>query len=511
MLVLLWVLIVAIPIYGAVVGGYGIVHDLGHVLVVIPFAALAGWSRLGRKLQSVLCAAGLMAAAALMVHVSGGVIEAHFAFFVFIVLLTLYEDWLVFGIAVAFVLLHHGIMGMVDPKGVFETPEQWSEPWKWAAIHAVFVLAAGVAGVVAWRLNEDVRARMRDTQDRLEDVARTDSLTGLGNRRRLIEDLSAELDRASEARPLALTILDLNGFKNYNDSFGHLAGDALLVRLGNRLRANVPASASVYRLGGDEFCVLAPDVSEAELVETRAAAALREHGEGFQIETAWGSAVVPRDGHTAEAALRTADQRMYTHKRSGRPPASAQTKSALLRAVTERHPELGEHLDGVGGLAFAVARRLGLEGEELERVRHAAELHDVGKVAIPDEILNKPGPLDDGEWAFMRRHTIIGERILCAAPALAPVARLVRSSHERMDGQGYPDNLTGEQIPLGARIVAVCDAYDAMITDRPYRAAHTSQAAVTELRCCAGTQFDPDVVEAFVATLAHRPQLTVAA
>ena len=132
----------------------------------------------------------------------------------------------------------------------------------------------------------------------------------------------------------------------------------------------------------------------------------------------------------------------------------------------------------------------------------AAELHDVGKVAIPDAIINKPGPLDDDEWAFMRRHTLIGERIVAAAPALGAVAQLVRASHEHWDGAGYPDATAGEDIPLGARIVAVCDAYDAIVSDRPYRRGRSAAEAMAELHRCAGTQFDPAVVDAFAAVLA---------
>jgi HD-GYP domain-containing protein (c-di-GMP phosphodiesterase class II) len=155
-------------------------------------------------------------------------------------------------------------------------------------------------------------------------------------------------------------------------------------------------------------------------------------------------------------------------------------------------------------MAAAVARRLGLDDKEVERIAHAARLHDVGKVAIPDAILAKPEPLEPEEWEFMKRHTIIGERIISAAPSLTDVARLVRSSHERWDGNGYPDELAGEDIPLGARIVSACDAYDAMITDRPYKAAVDSELACAELRRCAGTQFDPAVVPAFLAEVAAK-------
>jgi HD-GYP domain-containing protein (c-di-GMP phosphodiesterase class II) len=153
---------------------------------------------------------------------------------------------------------------------------------------------------------------------------------------------------------------------------------------------------------------------------------------------------------------------------------------------------------------------MGLPPEQVERVRHAGELHDAGKVAIPDAILSKPGPLDDEEWAFIRRHPLIGERIVASAPSLVEVAHLVRSTHERWDGGGYPDGLAGDGIPLGSRIVAVADAFDAMVSERPYSTALTREEAVAELRRNAGTQFDPAVVEAFRAVLAE-PALASAA
>jgi HD-GYP domain-containing protein (c-di-GMP phosphodiesterase class II) len=146
----------------------------------------------------------------------------------------------------------------------------------------------------------------------------------------------------------------------------------------------------------------------------------------------------------------------------------------------------------------------------VKRVGLAAELHDIGKAAVPDEILDKPGPLDDREWEFMHRHTVIGERILLAAPSLAPAAALVRSSHERFDGAGYPDHLRGEAIPLGSSIIAVCDAYDAMISERPYRLAMTPEDALVELESCAGTQFDPDVVTAFSRVIGDRELVALA-
>ena len=340
---------------------------------------------------------------------------------------------------------------------------------------------------------------LRASRRELEAAATSDSLTGLPNRRQLMADLEARAARHADAAVLLL--FDLDGFKNYNDSFGHLAGDALLARLGQALERSVRPHGRAYRLGGDEFCVLAAAGARAE-VELAAPAALAEHGDGFAVTASYGAVAIPEEAPGPEEALLIADQRMYAQKNSGRATARRQSTDVLLRALAERHPGLEGHLGGVAHLAGAVGRQLGLEGEELEHVLVAAELHDVGKVAIPDAIINKPGPLDDDEWAFMRRHTLIGERIVAAAPALGAVAQLVRASHEHWDGGGYPDAIAGEDIPLGARIVAVCDAYDAIVSDRPYRRGRSAAEAMVELHRCAGTQFDPAVVDAFAAVLA---------
>jgi HD-GYP domain-containing protein (c-di-GMP phosphodiesterase class II) len=199
---------------------------------------------------------------------------------------------------------------------------------------------------------------------------------------------------------------------------------------------------------------------------------------------------------------------MYAHKHDRRPTVGRQTADVLLRVLAERDPVLTTHAHDVADLARATARRLGLDAEEAEVVAQAGQLHDIGKLAIPDAILAKPSALDEEEWAFVRRHTLIGERILAVAPDLGRVARVVRASHEHFDGGGYPDGLAGHDIPLAARIVAVCDAFDAMDAERPSAVAMTPRAAEQELRRCAATQFDPVVVEAFctarVAFLAER-------
>ena len=362
-------------------------------------------------------------------------------------------------------------------------------------------LAAASLLVILVRLYLTVRENTSLLARSRQDAA-TDPLTGLGNRRHLSGDLAAELGALDSARPLMLTLFDLDGFKLYNDTFGQVAGDQLLARLGTRLSAVVQGHGVAYRTGGDEFCVLwnRSETGHAAAI-TEAVAALSEHGEGFAIGCSYGSVLLPNEATDPIEAERIADARMYARKASGRTSAGRQSSDVLLRALNERNVGLVLHLGSVAELACATAERLGVPEPDLETVRQTALLHDVGKVAIPDEILNRPGALDEPEWAFMKRHTLIGERIISAAPALAAVARSVRSTHEHYAGGGYPDGLVGDEIPLNARIVAVCDAYDAMITKRPYQPARTKSEAITELRRCAGTQFDPDVAEAFVTAL----------
>jgi diguanylate cyclase (GGDEF)-like protein len=324
----------------------------------------------------------------------------------------------------------------------------------------------------------------------------TDPLTGLENRGKLLEDLRAVL-AAREPRQLA--IFDLDGFKAYNDSFGHPAGDALLSQLGGRLEASVP-EGSAYRIGGDEFCVMLPGNCGAEAIE-RAAVALSGHGDGFEVSASYGSVRLPDEAVTPSTALQIADKRMYADKDSRRLSAGGQAKAVLLRALSESQPDLGRHVGSVSELATAVGNRLGMERGELIVLARAAELHDIGKVAIPDAILEKPEPLDPQDWEFMKQHTILGERIVSSAPALAQVAVIVRSSHEHFDGNGYPDGLAGEEIPLASRVILACDAYEAMTSERPYAPALSDSDARAELRRCSGTQFDPEVIATLLEVL----------
>jgi two-component system, cell cycle response regulator len=358
-------------------------------------------------------------------------------------------------------------------------------------------LSTGALLLVVVRLGVTFRENQR-LYELTRQEATTDALTGLGNRRQLVADLERRL-HAETVRPTLLMLFDLDGFKSYNDTFGHPAGDALLERLGGKL-ASVPGSdGAVYRLGGDEFCLMTHVAEgEAEELIDRACAALTEHGEGFEIETSFGAIVLPDEATDPAQALQLADERLYAQKYSRR-GETERTMAALLDALSVGEPSVQEQGAGIGPLAAGVGRMLGLRRDELDELERAAQLHDLGKLAVPDEILSKPGPLDEREWAFVRQHTIVGERILRASPALRSVATVVRASHENWDGSGYPDGLAGDDIPLASRIIRACNAFVAMTSQRPYRDAMSLEEALDELERCAGGDFDPTVVRVLVA------------
>jgi diguanylate cyclase (GGDEF)-like protein len=361
------------------------------------------------------------------------------------------------------------------------------------------VLATAVLLLVVVRLALTFRENRRLFElTRAE--ATTDVLTGLGNRRQLLSDLGRRLGGDS-VRPTLLMLFDLDGFKGYNDTFGHPAGDALLERLGEKLAAVPGTSGAAYRLGGDEFCLIAAVAEgEAEPLIDRACEALTEHGEGFEIETSFGAIMLPDEATDPTHALQIADERLYAQKYSRR-GESDRTMAALLEALSVRDPALQDQLTGVGSLADDIGKMLGLRRDELQELDRAAQLHDLGLLAVPDEILSKPGPLDEREWAFVRQHTIVGERILRASPALRSVATIVRASHENWDGSGYPDELAGDDIPVASRIIRACNAYVAMTSTRPYREAFSVEEALNELMRCAGGDFDPAVVRVLVARI----------
>ena len=352
-------------------------------------------------------------------------------------------------------------------------------------------------------------------------LALTDPLTGLGNHRHFHERLQRELLNADEqARPLTLCLVDIDDFKRINDRFGHPSGDRVLSQIATRLRQGGEA----FRLGGDEFALLLAGHDEATALTAAESIVERISTVDFdhigQVTVSAGLATFPVQGHGRDELIRLADSALYWAKEHGKnrvrlyrpdivelaelkrlaagPDKAARYRAAasLAKAVDARDTYTGSHSERVAELAARVAVRLGLDAEQVELTRLAASLHDLGKLAIPEEILRKAGTLTDSQRLVLERHPQIGFRMLDSL-GVDLIAHLVLHHHERWDGAGYPDGLSGEQIPLGSRIIFVTDAYDAMTSDRLYRPKRSSRAALAELERCAGSQFDPDIVAAF--------------
>jgi diguanylate cyclase (GGDEF)-like protein/putative nucleotidyltransferase with HDIG domain len=359
-------------------------------------------------------------------------------------------------------------------------------------------------------------------------LALTDPLTGLGNHRHFHERLQRELQRAEEgATPLTLCLIDIDNFKTINDRFGHPSGDRVLSQVAGRLRQGGEA----FRLGGDEFALLL--VSQDENAASTAAKSIVRRIGALDLDhignvtVSAGLATFPVQGHGRDELIRLADSALYWAKEHGKnrvrlyrpdvvelaelkrlaagPDRAARYRAAasLAKAVDARDTYTGSHSERVAELAARLAMRLGLDAEHIELTRLAGSLHDLGKLAIPEEILRKAGELTDSERLVLQRHPQIGYRMLDSL-GVDPVADIVLHHHERWDGAGYPDGLRGEESPLGARIIFVVDAYDAMTSDRVYRTRLTHEEALSELRRCSGTQFDPLIVDTFAEVLEER-------
>jgi diguanylate cyclase (GGDEF)-like protein/putative nucleotidyltransferase with HDIG domain len=360
-----------------------------------------------------------------------------------------------------------------------------------------FVLACLVftAGMCAWQAhNHDVQ------REELARISRSDPLTGCLNRRGFVERFEAELaDAARHGHPFALVLLDLDRFKLVNDTRGHAAGDQLLCWVVSEMQKVLRPMDALGRLGGDEFAILASGASEHDgiLVAERVRAAF-----AAEIDATTGLGCYPGDGADADELYQHADAELYSAKH-GAAARTAPSKrelswaAALAQAVDARMAVPEEHSAAVASYAAAIGEALGWTRPQLELLRIAAMLHDVGKVSVPDRILRKPEPLTEEEFEEIKRHPIAGAEIVSRVEGLEPVVPWVRHSHEHYDGSGYPDGLAGDTIPSASRILLVADAYDAMTSHRPYRKAMSREAALAELRRNSGTQFDPSCVEAF--------------
>ncbi len=380
--------------------------------------------------------------------------------------------------------------------------------------------------LVAAILIAAMRERVELLITQLYDAARTDPLTKISNRRGFRELLDLELERARRGQsPMTVLVGDIDHFKEVNDRSGHHVGDAALARVARLLEQGKRQIDGAARVGGEEFALILPDTDGQGgfVIAERLRCDLREEfsGDTVAITISFGVASYPQHGGTAASLLRAADEALYAAKESGR--NRTMLHSPLLReregeprdieaerfiavmldlaeAVDLRFSGSARHSETVGRYAEMMARELGLPEQRIGRVRLAGMLHDIGKVGVPDSILSKPAKLTEEEFASIKRHPELGAQILEHA-SFTDVRQWVGAHHERPDGRGYPRGLSGEEIPLEARILAVADAYEAMTSDRAYRSSIGQLAARAELRRCAASQFDPLVVKAFLACL----------
>jgi diguanylate cyclase (GGDEF)-like protein/putative nucleotidyltransferase with HDIG domain len=370
--------------------------------------------------------------------------------------------------------------------------------------------------------------RIAELEDELTTRILRDPLTGLHSAQGFAKRLDAEVERCRRyGRDLAVAALDIDGFHAVNAAHGHEVGDEVLKAVAAMLSRQTRLSDVVCRSSADQFLVLLPETSTPASMQAFERILLAfERIKVGPVEAVSASVGIAewRRPMTSGQLISVAEERMRGAREAGGARAEAMRgpeKSArelsqdaiagLAEALVERDRYTGEHSEFVVNLSISVARGLALGDRDVEMVKAAALLHDIGKVAIPDKVLHKRGLLDELEWAVMREHPVIGERILRAIPGLGPVARIVRHEHERWDGEGYPDGLAGDQIPIAARIILACDAYHAMTSDRPYRKRIPHANAIRELAANAGTQFDPQVTEILIGLLYNNPRVTAGA
>jgi diguanylate cyclase (GGDEF)-like protein len=372
---------------------------------------------------------------------------------------------------------------------------------------------------------EQMRAQWQEQRAELLEVATRDELTQLQNRRFYYERLSAELEEAeSQKRPLSILMIDVDDLKAINDEFGHLVGDVVLRSFARALNQASDERYVTARLGGDEFAVIMPgaDRRDAEQFATQLWQLLgdtpiceTEHA-SIYLGVSIGSSGYPWGGGNVEEITQWADTKLYANKlerkgmKQGRGDRrddrlAAAVVDVLSTALDVRDKMTHRHARRVARTAAAVARAMDLSNEDVAEIEYAAALHDIGKIGVADSILRKAASLDDAEWKEMRRHSELGYQILKGIDFFRNAAEIVYAHHEHYDGTGYPRGLVGEEIPLGARVFAVVDAYDAMTSRRPYRDAMSRDAALVEIAGHSGTQFDPKVVQTFLMVVRRSP------
>ncbi len=340
---------------------------------------------------------------------------------------------------------------------------------------------------------------VKEKQEKIEYLSYHDQLTGLYNRRFLEEKLT-RID-FNQDLPLTITMADVNGLKLVNDSFGHAYGDLLIRKVAEVIQEGCRQDDVVARIGGDEFIILMPRTAELEarrVIKGLKAMALQEKIGAFELSVSFGYETMETSEKSIRELLKKAEDYMYKNKLSESPSIRSNTIDTIIKTLHEKNKREEQHSHRVSELCRKTATELDCSNDEIEELKTVGLLHDIGKIVISEAILNKPGKLQDDEWKEIERHPEIGYRLLCTIKEMSEMAEYVLAHHERWDGTGYPKALKGKEIPLQARIIAIADSYDAMISERSYRQALPEEVAVAELIKNAGTQFDPELVKVFV-------------
>ena len=342
-------------------------------------------------------------------------------------------------------------------------------------------------------------------EERLKYLSLHDQLTGLYNR----AYLENELQRLNSSReyPISIISVDLDGLKLVNDTLGHDHGDDLLKVCAWILQESFRDSDIIARAGGDEFVILLPgtELHTGEKIVQRIQLEIKNYNQlhkgQIPLSLSIGLACADNEQPDLNEVLKQADDFMYQDKLNSNMNSRSQIMAALMAALEERDFIASGHAHRLQELCLKLGKEMGLSVNQISNLNLLVQVHDLGKVGIPDKILFKPGPLTEAEWEIMCQHPEKGYRIALASPDMAGIADLILKHHERWDGQGYPLGLQGEEIPVECRILAIADSFDSMVNDRPYRKAMSCKDAVQELRRCAGSQFDLELVEKFIHVL----------